>query len=145
MGEKNLSLPKCSEQTCPRDASRAMQPLCSPGSSTHQSSTSGFTFRILASIAAKLPSHQKAVSVFTGANVLQKLNLTQSQKHSLGFTTRRSREAPGQRTDLFSTSLQSFHCPEMDVQEGCEQHREELHGGQDQGLKYRLWPLQLRC
>lgn len=57
-------------------------------------------------------------------NVLQKLNLNTSQEHIPGFMTQRRTEKHWAK-DLFSTSLQSSHCPERSMcREGCEQWKE---------------------
>lgn len=59
-------------------------------------------------------------------NVLQKLNLnTKPETHPGIYDPKMQREALGQRTDLFSISLQSSHCPERSMcRKGCEQCKE---------------------
>lgn len=77
---------------------------------------------------ALLPNYQvtkRPCESLLEKNVLQKLNLTQSQKHILGFTTQRSRERRQAKKQISSLPRSKAFCPEKSMcREGCEQRRE---------------------
>ena len=103
---------------------------------------------LLGSSPASLPNYQvikKPCESFLKKNVLQKLNLTQSQKHILGFTAQRSRERHRAKNQICSPTRSEAFTAQRDRCAGKDVSSvgRELHRGQDWGFKYQLWHLQL--
>lgn len=111
-----------------------------PGNGTYQGNMSGF---LSGPSPASQPSYRvikRPCESLLEKNVLQKLNLTQSQKHILGFMAQSSRDRQQAKKQICSPTCSKASTAQRD---GCAGNYvsdvgRELHRGHDRGFKYQL-------